>query len=127
MTESKNVLDWIKYANKDLEVAKYLMTMNSPVYEHICYCCQQSAGKYIKAVTLKLGDEITKVHDLVRLRLLIGRKVDTSAIIDSCAILTSYATVTRYPCNFIVDEEEAKIAINEAQKVKVWADKVIGC
>lgn len=122
MTESKNTLDWFKFANTDLNTARHLYeTMWPRPLEHICYCCQQSAEKFIKGVMLKFGMEIIKTHDLVKLCNSLRGKADTSQIDTVAAILTIYAAATRYPVGFDVDDDETKAAITRAQKIKSWA------
>ncbi|HBQ65195.1 MAG TPA: hypothetical protein DD727_09850 [Clostridiales bacterium] len=39
--------EWLEYARKDLDAAKYLATMDPKPIEIICYHCQQSAEKVI--------------------------------------------------------------------------------
>ena len=43
------VNEWLKYANNDLEAANHLLTLHPLKLEIICYLCQQSAEKMLKA------------------------------------------------------------------------------
>jgi HEPN domain-containing protein len=49
----------------DLESAKHLLGMKPIPYEVICYHCQQSAEKSLKALMVKNQLEVRKIHDLV--------------------------------------------------------------
>jgi len=44
------VAEWIKFSDRDLETANYLYENMRPMpFEIICYLCQQSAEKALKA------------------------------------------------------------------------------
>ena len=61
------VQQWMAYAEKDLAVAKHLLqTFHPQPLEIICYHCQQSAEKAIKAVYIALGipGGLPRKHDL---------------------------------------------------------------
>ena len=55
MDKGDIVKEWLYYANMDVTSADYLMTMIPAPYEIICYHCQQSAEKFLKAYTIYYG------------------------------------------------------------------------
>lgn len=111
--------EWISYAKKDLEAAKFLTNMHPQPLEIICYHCQQSAEKSIKALIVKNGIQIKKTHDLLLLLQDLKNKIDINSIKKDCAELTNYSVITRYPYNFgdSIDETRMKRAICSAEKV----------
>ena len=63
----QEILQWINLADMDYGVAKHLYQTYYPKpYEIICYHCQQSAEKAIKAVIVADGTKggMPKLHDL---------------------------------------------------------------
>ena len=111
--------EWISYAKKDLEAAKFLTNMHPQPLEIICYHCQQSAEKSVKALIIKNGIQIKKTHDLLLLLQDLKNKIDINPIKIDCAELTNYYVITRYPYNFgdSIDEPRMKRAICSAEKV----------
>ncbi len=111
--------EWISYAKKDLEAAKFLTNMHPQPLEIICYHCQQSAEKSVKALIIKNGIQIKKTHDLLLLLQDLKNKIDINPIKIDCAELTNYSVITRYPYNFgdSIDEPRMKRAICSAEKV----------
>ena len=111
--------EWISYAKKDLEAAKFLTNMHPQPLEIICYHCQQSAEKSIKALIIKSGIQIKKTHDLLLLLQDLKNKIDINPIKIDCAELTNYSVITRYPYNFgdSIDETRMKRAICSAEKI----------
>lgn len=116
----RNVNLWIKYANEDLRLARYGMTMQSTVpYRLIAYHAQQSAEKYLKALLVKNRIDFPYTHNILRLIELLAkiRHFDKSKI-ESAIELSYYAITTRYP------GEETKVTKSEAIKAIKIAEKV---
>ncbi len=59
--------EWFKVAEADLSSAEFLQSMRPVPIEIICYHCQQSVEKYLKGFLALKGEEIKRIHDLVRL------------------------------------------------------------
>jgi len=56
---------WIDKGKDELRSAEYLSTMHHPTPDEvICYLCQQSAEKYLKAFIYSHDIEPDKTHDL---------------------------------------------------------------
>ena len=111
--------EWISYAKKDLEAAKFLLAMHPKPLEIICYHCQQSAEKALKALILRNGQYIKKSHDLLLLLQCIAGFIDIDSIKLDCAELTNYSVVTRYPYSFgdSIDDTRTDKAIASAEKI----------
>ena len=119
--------EWLRFANMDLDTAKHLFaTMHPKPYEIICYHCHQSAEKFLKALLVLSKKEVIKIHDLI----VLAKKLDSSYnptddILRYCAILTPYGVSIRYPQEMPVSEEDVKIALDYAEKIKTWAESFI--
>jgi len=66
--------------------------------DQICFHCQQSAEKYLKALLEELGEPVPKIHDLDELlALLLPHYPQLSALARGLALLTTFAVAARYP------------------------------
>ena len=110
---------WIEYANRDLASAKHLLTLIPIPVEIICYHCQQSAEKFLKAYLIFQNIAPKRTHDLEEL-FKECEKFDGnfSDIEDECSNLTDFAVNTRYPYELELTLEDTKRAIKDAEKIK---------
>ena len=127
MDKEHDVGEWLRYSNMDLETAKFLLeTMHPAPLEIICYHCQQSAEKFLKALQIHFGEEVEKTHDLVRLVNSLRKYTEIPENFPHLLnTLTQFATKTRYPQQIVLDEAQARRAITNAEQVKAWAESVI--
>jgi hypothetical protein len=58
------VREWIDYATKDINSAKYLLGMRPIPLEIICYHCEQAAEKILKCFLIHQDEEPPRTHDL---------------------------------------------------------------
>jgi len=112
-------LEWFNFAEADLQSALFLLNMHPAPLEIICYHCQQSAEKYLKGFIAFNGGELLKIHDL----LILNKKCslynpDLSIIEDDCISLTDYGVQVRYPFHIDITEEDTKMAIESANRIK---------
>ena len=113
------VSEWIKFSDKDLKVAKHLYATMRPVpLEIVCYHCQQSAEKILKAFLIYSGVKPEKTHDLEFLRNKCG-KIDKSfdEIAEKCARLNDYSSQTRYPMEIEITDGDTISALKDSQKI----------
>jgi len=117
---------WIDKANDDLRVAEYLSAMHHPTPDEIiCYHCQQSAEKYLKAFLFLHDIEPPNTHDLKKLLLMCQQKNSEFAALTSNAyILTRYGVMPRYPNELGITEEDMKYALANAKAFKEFFVKV---
>ena len=115
-----DVNEWLRFANMDLDTANHLFnTMYPKPYEIICYHCQQSAEKFLKALYVQNQKEVSKIHDLVVLaKSLSDHYSSISDILRECAILTPTGVRIRYPQEMPLEEEDVKLALSYAEKIK---------
>lgn len=124
---SKQVLEWLRFAEMDFVTANHLdKTLYPKPMEIICYHCQQCAEKYLKALIEYLGKEIEKTHDLGNLANSIEERIEVPHnVLVSCAKLTQYGVKIRYPQEFELNEKNVKSAICDMENIKTWCKEQI--
>ena len=90
---------WLDKAKDDLRSAEYLSTMHHPTPDEIiCFHCQQSAEKYLKAFMFSHDIEPEKTHDLeVLLNICQEHNASFSSLLPKLQFLNEYAVMPRYP------------------------------
>ncbi len=110
-----------------LGVARHLFETYRPQpLEIICYHCQQSAEKAIKAVIVAHGAQggMPKLHDLSFLLNQIKNMVEIDEkYYDYADELTPYGVTVRYPSELGLEERHAKAALEHAGELLDWAKK----
>jgi HEPN domain-containing protein len=64
MDKSVIINEWLDYATKDINSAKYLLGMRPIPLEIICYHCEQAAEKILKCYLIHRDEEPPRTHDL---------------------------------------------------------------
>jgi len=91
-----DVLLWVKNAEEDYDSAgKLLDAGGAPSV--ICFLCQQTAEKYLKALLIYQDIEVVYTHELDALVDLIPTELNLEAEIAGYEELTDYAVGVRYP------------------------------
>lgn len=112
---------WLKKAENDLRTAEYIMTMDDPPYDTVCFHAQQCAEKYIKGFLTFHEIDFPKTHSIEDLVLLcedIAPSLESE--IGDVEVLSIYAVETRYPSEiyYEIPEEKAREAIEFAKRIK---------
>ena len=111
--------EWLNFAKEDLDTAKTLLNSEYLFNRSICYHCQQSAEKDLKAYIIYLDLPLNKTHNLIKL-------VDQISELDKeithlqkvVEVLTDYIVTARYPDDSeLITDEESKLAFNESEKI----------
>ena len=111
--------EWLNFAKEDLDTAKALLNNEYLFNRSICYHCQQSAEKDLKAYIIYLDLPLNKTHNLIKL-------VDQISEFDNeikhlqkaVEVLTDYIVTARYPDDSeLITDEESKLAFNESEKI----------
>ena len=121
MVSKEEILrQWLHRGEEELESAEYLSTKHHPTPdETICYLCQQSAEKYLKAFIFYNDIEPDKTHDLkLLLEVCINYNTEFSKLFSNAYILTRYAVLPRYPNELQITKEDMKNAIANAKAVQ---------
>ena len=117
--------EWLRYAYSDLELARVTPPPNV-MLEALCFHAQQTVEKAMKAVLVKKGIPFPKSHSIRMLMDLLSKGIEIPEEIEEAAILTDYAVISRYPGDVEpVDEDEYQEAVQLAQNVLRWAEKMI--
>ena len=127
MDKDEILQQWINKANDDLRVADYLSIMHHPTPDEIiCYHCQQSAEKYLKAILFSIDIEPPNTHDLKRLLSICQQyKSEFTVLASSAYILTRYGVMPRYPNELGITEDDMKTALSNAKSVKEFVLKIL--
>jgi len=114
---------WIKRAYNSLALAKVEKT-DEICYEDLCYNAQQAVEKGLKALLIYYGENISrnlKTHDLFVLLKKLEQYVEVPDNMIDAAVLTEYATGTRYPGDYEeLDEQSYQDAIKAAAYSLEW-------
>ena len=97
-------------------------------YEIICYLCQQSAEKALKALYIFTGlpGGVPRTHDLSMLLEQMHKQVQIDdSIYDDADRLTPYATAGRYPSEMYFDEYGTQKALTSAKSIENWVRSII--
>ncbi|HID98530.1 MAG TPA: HEPN domain-containing protein, partial [Thermodesulfobacteriaceae bacterium] len=62
MKNKEFVIEWLKRAKSNLERGKLGKTSEDILYEDLCFDCQQTAEKAIKALLISLDKEYLPTH-----------------------------------------------------------------
>ena len=118
--KKERALEWLRYAKNDLEVSTHLNEVFRPLPENtICWLCQQSVEKSLKAILAYHNAKIKKIHD-IELILKDTGKLEPSVTLDDkiAAKITIFAVESRYPDNvFDFTKEDAELGLKYAERV----------
>ena len=120
MSDSQNISRWIMFAQKDYDAAYNMSVLHHPApLEIICYHCQQSVEKILKAYTLAHSGLLIKTHDLEYiLKQCMDHDDQFGAFADICAVLAGYAIASRYPLDEDwINEQDMDTALDNAKKI----------
>ena len=118
---------WLARGDEELRSAIHLSTMHHPTPdETICYLCQQSAEKYLKAFIFFNDIEPEKTHDLRELlKVCENHDASFSVLLSKLQILNDYGVMPRYPNELGITNEDMKIAIQYAKDVQEFVLQAI--
>ena len=120
--------EWLSFAETDLGVARPLYESYHPKpLEIICYHCQQSAEKAIKAVIIANGAQggMPKLHDLSFLLNQIKNMAEIDErYYDYADTLTPYGVSVRYPSELALEDRHAVTAMEYASEFLTWAKEI---
>ncbi|MDP2277079.1 MAG: HEPN domain-containing protein, partial [Nitrospirota bacterium] len=98
MADVKVVREWLSKADEDLNFAKVNLEEGNNFYAQICFHFQQAAEKYLKAFIVAYDLEFEKIHNLIALLKICGKK-DASmlSLMEQCELLNAAYIDARYP------------------------------
>ena len=120
------VKEWILFARDNLIAAKKSIksddTDNDFIpYHTVCFMCQGSAEKYLKAYLILNGWILEKIHDLEKLlKYCVKYDNNFENLLLECELLNEYIAEGRYPGDLpfeSIGEKDAREAIDAADKI----------
>lgn len=127
MPEPVLVAEWIQKGEDDYDAAQTLLRQRRrPMPAMVCYHCQQSAEKYLKAFLLQHNVHFERTHELGELNDLCVEVDGTFQFIsDWLKLLDPYATETRYPGR-VIEIAEAREAVATAKHIRKFVRAKLG-
>ena len=119
MNNLDDAKEWIKFAQRDYDVALYLSETFKPLpIENICYGCQQAIEKALKSILIFYIGDAPKTHDIEMLQELCKEhKIDTNMSLGVTRSITRFATKSRYPDDmYELTDEDTKLALKYAKQ-----------
>jgi HEPN domain-containing protein len=121
----KLTAEWVRKAEADFGAAQQLANAEPPVNDPLCFHCQQTAEKYLKALLQEHGISIPKTHDLdVLLNLILPQQPRLASLRRILNILTQYAVEYRYP-GLHASSRQARSAVRHAERVREQARRAL--
>ena len=121
------LVEWISKAEGDYVVAKReIRARRNNNYDAVCFHCQQSVEKYMKAYLHKNGIDFPKTHNLIDLHELC-LPLDGSFEIqrDLLLELNQYGVRYRYP-GVTAEKEDAKLAMTHTETARSFLRTKLG-
>lgn len=111
--------DWVKKAEEDYLAALDLARRrNRQLHNSVCFHCQQSAEKYLKARIEEAGLRIPRSHDLESLlNILLQVEPLWAALRPALQNLTDFAVDFRYPGNE-ANKQDARTALRDCKAIR---------
>lgn len=124
MDEQEYALEWLRFAEMDMGSARHLLTYKPLPIEVICYLCQQSAEKCLKALLVLRKIAPPKIHDLEKLYELCRPVLkDTETVRSQCNILNQYSVQPRYPHEDNITGDDVDEAVKSAGVILEFTKK----
>jgi HEPN domain-containing protein len=118
--------EWVRKAEVDYRGARQLARSRSPLHDLVCFCCQQAAEKYLKALLEEGGLVVRRTHDLEDLLAsLLPVHPDLTTLGRGAKFLIQFAVDTRYP-GFQASKRQAESALRCAGRVRSTCRLLLG-
>jgi HEPN domain-containing protein len=120
MADSRVVNEWLNKADEDFNFADANLCEGSNFYSQICFHFHQAAEKYFKSFIIAYDLEFEKIHNLIVLLKICGKKEPSLLdLLEECELLNAFYIDTRYPVHWPTNytKEKAFKAKDAAQKI----------
>jgi HEPN domain-containing protein len=122
----KTTREWVQRAEVDHRGARKLAPSHPPMHDLVCFCCQPSAEKYLKALLEEQGLTVPRTHDLEDLlSLLLPSQPQLGALRRGLKFLIQFAVEARYPW-FRATKRQAAAALRWAATARAACRTVLG-
>ena len=117
---------WVRKAESNFISATVLREHAQRQHDEICFFCQQSAEKYLKALLAERNETIPKTHNLVAiLRLITPHHPEFRTFRRGLDFLTRFAVDTRYPGDD-AGFRQAAAALRWAERIREVCRSLLG-
>jgi HEPN domain-containing protein len=120
-------LEWVEIAEGDFQTAsREAGVTDAPNFQAVCFHCQQSAEKYLKAVLTEHSIYFPKTHDLeILLASLCTVAPEATSLSRAAKALTGYGVDVRYPGGR-PDADAAKGALSDCATIRSLLRGLLG-
>jgi HEPN domain-containing protein len=117
---------WAKKAEDDFRGAVNLHVGSEPLHDLVCFHCQQSAEKYLKAMMESLNLTVPRIHDLIELqRRLLPTYPKLARLTRALNTLTRFAVEPVYPI-LLTTKRQAASALRRADEIRTAYRTLLG-
>ncbi len=117
MKKEDLITEWLEYSRRDLKSAEYLTGMLPEPLEIICFHCQQSAEKALKAYLISIDIRPPKTHDLDELLELCKNNDEIVGLREESLFINDYSIIVRYPGISTINIEDKNKALSSAHRI----------
>lgn len=118
--------EWVTKAEDDYRLAAQVAGGSQPFHDQVCFHCQQSAEKYLKALLEELALLVPKTHDCEELLDLIRPHHHLPGTFRrGLAFLSNYAVAVRYPGEW-ASKRQSSAALRWAGRVRAACRGLLG-
>ena len=122
----KMTREWVKKAEDDFLAAELLAKGKDLFPDQVCFHCQQSAEKYLKALLEEQGLHVPKIHDLIRVLDLLRETFPVLVpLTRGLEVLSDFAVDSLYPGDRMT-KRQAAAALRWAEKVRTACRTLLG-
>ena len=114
-----DVIKWIRFAQMDYDTAVNMVNLHNPIpIEIVCYHCQQSVEKILKAYAIANEEKLIRTHDLsILLNQCRQYSPEFFDYTKACITLTMYSSFSRYPSSVEITEQQMRQALTGAVSI----------
>ena len=118
--------EWVQKAEDDHRASVNLKNGPDRLHDQVCFHCQQSAEKYLKALLEDAAKPIPKIHDLDGLlTLVLPLHPSLLSLRRGLVMLTDHGVMTRYP-GTKATKRQAAAALRWAERVRRECRTLLG-
>jgi HEPN domain-containing protein len=114
------IRQWVEKAENDLKNAAHTLKLGSDCpTDTVCFHAQQCVEKYLKALLVFEGKDISKTHYISGLMQMLPATIRPDLSPHEQELLTDYAVSTRYPGDYeAIPLADARQAVQVARRVR---------
>ena len=122
----KKTREWVRKAESDFGLANEATNSARVYHDQVCFFCQQSAEKYLKALLEESALPIPKTHNLIGLyTLLHSHQRSLGPTRRGLLYLSDFAVDFRYPGNW-ASKRQALAALRWAARIRQQCRSLLG-